>query len=279
MDIRIDHSERLRTLSDEYRREYGFGIPWNIPNYSEARHGEWTVSVRPSYISSSYLAKNIVERPHTVLTNENEVWMSTGLLELESHAWHLYCAKGNIVVAGLGLGMYAHAASMKPDVQRIVVIERDPDVITLMKQSSDFLNWSNREKVVIIEGDVLSATTAAKVTAALGGNNPDYLYSDIWPIFPAPEAPGQTKSMIDLYSPLMAGWWGQEVEFGIWLEQGSRHADLDALQSFFAYHDIDAPPLTEGYLAFCLDAASVQLGEEFTERFGGFEVTKCDFKA
>ena len=39
--------------------------------------------------------------------------MSTGLMEQESHAYHVNAAGGVVVVAGLGLAMYAYAAAVK----------------------------------------------------------------------------------------------------------------------------------------------------------------------
>jgi hypothetical protein len=186
--------------------------------------------------------------------------MSTGLIEVESHAWHFHCATGNVLLAGLGMGMYLHAASMKPDVKRIVVIERDPDVIALMKETADFERWIHRDKITIIEADAMGEGTGDKVAAAFNDECPDYLYADIWPVFPAPEAPAQTKKMVDLYRPRKAGWWGQEVEFGLWLDDRGRGASLDTLREFFDANGVDAS-IHDGYLAFCEDTISIQLGD------------------
>lgn len=252
--------EHLESLSGDYRESYGFELPWRIPYYKPARIGDWSVRSRPQGIASSYLAHEVIEPPHTVLCHGADVWMSTGLIELESHAWHLHCARGNLLVAGLGLGMYVHAASMKPEVKRIVVIESDPDVIALMKEASDFENWQHRDKITIIEADALAEDTCGKVHAAFGGKRPDYLYADLWPVFPDPEAPDQTRAMIALYDPREAGWWGQEVEYGLWAAERSEDASLDSLREFLRDHEIDVW-VNEGYVAFCRDAISVQLCE------------------
>lgn len=255
----MKHQDHLKSLSDDYKKSYGFELPWQIPDYAPVKRGDWSVRSRLGGLGGSYLAHHVVEPPHSVLFHGRDVWMSTGLMELESHAWHLHCANGNLMVAGLGMGMYLHAASMKPDVKRIVVVERDPDVIALMKESTGFESWVHRDKVTMIEGDAMASETGDLVAAAFNGERPDYLYADIWPVFPAPEAPAQTKTMVDLYRPRKAGWWGQEVEFGVWLD--GRGASLDTLREFFDANGIDAP-IHEGYLAFCEDTISVQLDND-----------------
>ncbi|MBY3151432.1 hypothetical protein HFO56_03390 [Rhizobium laguerreae] len=263
----MKHQDHLKAISAEYENSYGFELPWQIPHYMPTRIGDWSVRPRLGGIGGSYLAHRVVEPPYTILYHGNDVWMSTSLIEVESHAWHLHCAKGNLLVAGLGLGMYLHAASMKADVRKIVVIESDPDVIALMKKSTDFEKWIHRDKITIIEADALATGTRDKVGLAFGGQRPDYLYADIWPVYPDPNAPAQTKSMIDLYKPHKSGWWGQEVEFGFWLEGRARDASLASLQDFFEDHEIDAP-VHQGYLAFCRDAISVQLHETREPNFG-----------
>ncbi|MCS4089355.1 hypothetical protein [Rhizobium sp. BK176] len=184
----MKHQDHLKTLSDDYKRSYGFDLPWQIPDYAPVEQGDWSVRSRLGGLSGSYLAHQVVEPPHSVLFHGRDVWMSTALLEVESHAWHLQCAKGNLLVAGLGMGMYVHAASMKPEVKRIAVIERDPDVIALMKESTRFETWVHSDKVTMIEADAMASETEDMVAAAFNGERPDYLYADIWPVFPAPKA-------------------------------------------------------------------------------------------
>lgn len=254
----VNNQAHFKRLSEEYRESYGFGLPWQIPDYVPVSVGDWTLRRRPGGIAGSYLAEEIVEPPHAVLWRGSDIWMSTGLLEIESHAWHLHCAKGNVLVAGLGMGMYVHAASMKADVRRIVVIERDPDVIELMKRSSGFENWVHRDKVVFLEADALDEEARDRVSDAFDGDRPDYLYADIWPVFPAPEAPEETRTMVAMYDPKEAGWWGQEVEYGLWLAEYGGSADLESLRAFFKDHEIIAP-VNEGYVSFCSDTISAQI--------------------
>ena len=47
------------------------------------------------------------------------------------HAEHYH---GHVLCAGLGLGLIVHALHDRPEVERITVVEREPDVIALVKK-------------------------------------------------------------------------------------------------------------------------------------------------
>ena len=97
---------------------YGFGL-FPLPSYRPVELGDWRVRLHLPSRGDGYLATQALES-RAVLTRAGKVWMCTGLLEQESHAWHVHCARGTVVVAGLGLGMYAYAAAMKPEVERVI---------------------------------------------------------------------------------------------------------------------------------------------------------------
>lgn len=180
------------------------------------------------------------------------------MLELESHAWHLDRARGTVLVAGLGLGMFAHAAAAKAEVDRVIVVEIDADVIELFVASTDFGNSPTCRKIQIIHGDALDIGLKPRLDAALNGKPVDYLYADIWPVFPDPEAPGQTASLVKVYSPKEAGWWGQEIEYGLWCEDRAERPMFSSLEAFFEDMEIPASP-TLGYLRFCETAIAANL--------------------
>lgn len=230
---------------------YGFGL-FPLPRYRPVSRGEWRVNCHLPSLGDGYLASSAVEA-RTVLVRGRQVWMSTGLLEQESHAWHVHCAQGLVVTAGLGLGLYAYAAAMKKEVDLVIAAELSPDIIALMEESSGFAGWPCRDKVRIIQADSLAPDFPARVAAASGGRPIDYLYADIWPNFPAGEAPGQTAAMAAALAPKAAGWWGQELSFG---QYDPHPADPERLQAYFAAAGVPAPPITPGYAAFCRDAVA-----------------------
>ena len=253
----MTYQDYLRKLSGEYEASYGFGLPWSIPHYQPSDVGSWSLRHRHGGIFESYLAKTCVEQPHDVLCHNGDAWMSTSMLEIESHAWHLHCCKGNVLIAGLGMGMFLHAVAAKDEVEHVVVLEIDADVIELFTRSTGFDAWPFRDKITILNVDALSPDAEPDVLSAFDGKRPDYLYVDIWPVFPAVEAPADTRKMVSIHNPAAAGWWGQEVEYGLWINAGNRSIDGDDLTSFFKHQGINVE-LTVGYVRFCADAHRVQ---------------------
>jgi hypothetical protein len=239
---------------DALTAAYGFGL-FPVPSYRPVSQGKWRITNHMPSLGDGYLSTTAVEA-RAVLSRGREVWMSIGLLEKESHAWHVHCAHGVVVTAGVGMGMYVYAVAMKPNVDLVIAADISPDIISLMQQSTGFENWPCRDKVKIIEVDALGPDFATKVAECTGGRSVDYLYADIWPNFPAAEAPEQTAAMASALRPKAAGWWGQELSFAPYYRRSEHPVDEDSLHAYFAEKGIPAPPITPGYAAFCRDAMS-----------------------
>lgn len=239
------------------RAAYGFGL-FPLPAYRDAAVGEWRlVRYGPAPVDG-YLPGVVMEPWRWVLHQGSTPWMSTSLMEQESHAWHVHQARGVVVAAGLGMAMYAHAASLRPEVERVVVVERSRDVIAVLGEAAGLMDWPGREKVAIVEADALGADLAARVEAATDGRRPDFLYADIWPDCGAAEAPAETAVMVRALRPRAAGWWGQELSFGLWCREAEREPDEPALREYFASTGIPVP-VTPGYAAFCADVVAGRL--------------------
>lgn len=239
---------------DALTAKYGFGL-FPLPAYRPVSQGDWRITTHMPTMADGYLPTTAIEA-HAVLKRGRTVWMSTCLLEQESHSWHVHCAQGVVVVAGLGMGMYAYAVAMKPSVDLIIVADISPDIIELMKESTNFDHWPCREKVRIIEADALSPGFAAQVAGHAGGRQIDYFYADIWPNFPAAEAPAQTAKMAHALGPKAAGWWGQELSFGQYCQRTECAPDEASLRACFTELEIPMAPVTSGYVDFCRDAMS-----------------------
>lgn len=244
---------RLRPEHDALRAAYGFGL-FPVPAYRPARRAEWRVERHLPGAGDGYLGATAVEA-RTVLRRGRDVWMSTGSLERESHAWHVHCAHGLVVTAGVGLGMYAYAAAMKPDVDQVIAADISADIIALMREASRFDDWPCRRKVTLLEADALADDFPAWIARHSGGRAIDYLYADIWPAFPAGEAPGQTACMARALRPVAAGWWGQELSLAQHAGDGARSVDENGVRGYFAGVGVPAPAITPGYAAFCSDVA------------------------
>lgn len=238
-------NKNLRIPSHALRRHremveaYGFGL-FALPPYRRAVRGEWRLELFRGGVSPGFATRTCHDPVRHVLLHGRTVWMSTGLMEMESHAWHVHRAHGVVAVAGLGMGMFTFAAAMKDDVERVVVADLSPEVIAIMREATRFDDWPFGNKVEIVEADAVSETFAHSVLSATGGRRPDYLYADIWPDYPNAQAAEQTERMAYALDAADSGWWGQEVEIGERLLKGE-----DAAAS-----------LPDGYAVFCRDVAT-----------------------
>jgi len=108
-----------------------------------------------------------------VLENGVE-WMTVTPNEIETMKVPIQNSHGRVLTLGLGLGYFAFHAAQKENVERVTVVERDPDVIQLFRQ---FLlpQFPNKEKIEIIEADAL-ALMAQKDVA----KHYDSIFADLW---------------------------------------------------------------------------------------------------
>jgi predicted membrane-bound spermidine synthase len=74
--------------------------------------------------------------------------MSDTLMEQSSHLSFVYSARGDVLIAGLGIGMCVLAILDKENVDSVTVVEKNEDVIELIGQ------YIQHEKLTIIHGDI-----------------------------------------------------------------------------------------------------------------------------
>ncbi len=246
----LPHPERHREMLERY----GFGL-FALPPYRDAAVGDWRIVRHGRAAVAGYVSGVTLEPRRHVLYHGRKPWMSTSLMEQESHGFHVDRARGVVVVAGLGMAMYAHAVSLRPEVDRVVVVERAPEVIAIVREAVAPARWPTRDKVTILEADALALDLAERVLAATDGRAPDYLYADIWQRSDAPEAPSETARMAQALRARAAGWWGQEQAFGLWCRDGDREPDAASLRAYADHVGVPLP-ITEGYVAFCRDVAA-----------------------
>lgn len=95
------------------------------------------------------------------------IMMSDTDMEKRSNTDVCQNASGHVLIAGLGLGMIVHPIANKPEVKRITIVEKSPDVIKLVAPSLP-------KKAAVVEGDIFTWTPAK-------GAKYDTIYFDIWP--------------------------------------------------------------------------------------------------
>lgn len=132
----------------------------------EIKHREFKPTFR-ELISPEYFGQkegDII----TILTDirKNEVVMSDSVMEKRTNLDFVYRANGNVLIAGLGIGMIVLAIQDKPEVEKITIVELEQDVINLILPSLPI-----NEKVNVICSDIHDFETDEKF---------DVVYCDIW---------------------------------------------------------------------------------------------------
>lgn len=101
-------------------------------------------------------------------------WMSLKPNEIETMQTPINNAAGKTVVFGLGLGYFAYAAAQRESVDRVIVVERDKNVISLFNDAI-LPNIRHREKIEAVECDAFDF-----MEHDLEKTHADYVFTDIW---------------------------------------------------------------------------------------------------
>jgi len=149
------------------------------------------------------------------LLKENKTWMSITPMEIESHMLAQHSAKGNVVVAGLGLGMISNSLLQKQSVKRLTILENDAELIkhysSLLKGDSKAL-WEdsiNSGRLQVIECDCKSRISSDNKDVI---GKVDYLWVDIWATLGTKDAIIDTTFLCKELSPKTCDYWGMELD-------------------------------------------------------------------
>lgn len=124
--------------------------------------------------------------------------MSDTKMERTTNAAIVAQASGDVLIAGLGLGMILWPILAKPDVKSVTVIERAPEVIELVLPS--LAVHPNFDKLHVITADIFEWKRPV-------GASYDTIYFDIWPYISADNLSGIRKLHRRFRSRLRAGGW------------------------------------------------------------------------
>ncbi len=105
----------------------------------------------------------------------DETWMLISPHEINTMKEYISKMRGNCLIYGLGLGYFPYMLSLKEDVSKITILEKDPNIIKIFNENI-FPLFKNKEKIEIIETD------AMKFNDNLKNNNIhyDYHFIDLW---------------------------------------------------------------------------------------------------
>lgn len=140
-----------------------------------------------------------------ILTRGKDVWMSICPMEVESQWIGIDNAGAYTVICGLGMGWAAAMASFHPKVERITVLERDPEIVAMNREIGlfDRLPDGLGTKIEVVEADAFDWKPDSPV---------DLLMPDIWLDMVSDGRAEETRRMQDNVEAQNVYFWGQELE-------------------------------------------------------------------
>lgn len=97
-----------------------------------------------------------------------ELMMSDTAMEKDSNRGFINAANGEVLIAGLGIGLIIYNALLNPEVKHITIIEKYQEVIDLVKP------FFENTRITIIHADIMEWRPAK-------AKKYDTIYFDIWP--------------------------------------------------------------------------------------------------
>lgn len=127
-------------------------------------------------------ARYVQAGSYTRLMRGSTVVMSDTPAEMRDHTYAVRAAKNTVLINGLGIGMVLNACLIKPEVERVLVVEKSADVIALVAPHYRSLFGDRFE---VVEADALSYTPPKKQRFGA-------VWHDIWDYICADNLPQMT---------------------------------------------------------------------------------------
>lgn len=139
------------------------------------------------------------------------VMMSDTPMEMGTNVEVVYRATGNVLIAGLGLGMILLPILRKPAVQLVTVVEQSADVVALVADPIRRAAGEDGTKLVVRQADIFRWRTTQQY---------DVVYFDIWPSMCGTNV-AEMDALRARFAPnLKPGGW-----VGCWREADCRRED------------------------------------------------------
>lgn len=115
----------------------------------------------------------ISEGAYAQLLVGGRLMMSDTPMEQRTNYEVLYQARGDVLIAGLGVGMVILPILAKPEVTSVFVVEKSPDVIALVEPPLRNALGDKADRLTVRQADIFEFEPAR-------GQKWDVLYFDIW---------------------------------------------------------------------------------------------------
>ena len=180
-----------------------------LPRLQAGRFGRWSLEVVPAHGARGYWGGLYALNGMALLTGpfeaDSAAWMSIVPMEIESQEIGIAAACGHTAVLGLGMGWCAANVALRSEVERVTVVERDPEIVALVEALGVFeqLPDAARAKIELVMADALDWRPDTPV---------DSVQADIWAKFVEPRKWDDVRRMQDNIGAASFYFWGQELE-------------------------------------------------------------------
>lgn len=168
---------KIKMNDNSYHLYYKYYKPFNYFLYDEIKVKD------KDYKEINSLGYFNTPFKYLVLDKNDETWMSIIPHEINTMKEDISKIKGNIVVYGLGLGYFIYLASLKEDINKIIVIEKDIEIINIFnKYLLPLFNNKSKDKIIILNDEAFSFNETKLVNNKYIANNIliNYCYIDIY---------------------------------------------------------------------------------------------------
>ncbi|MCR9219386.1 MAG: hypothetical protein NXI21_04090 [Alphaproteobacteria bacterium] len=140
--------------------------------------------------------------PCYALSRGAVTWMSLTPMEVESLLPGIDAAAGRVVVGGMGLALAGYAVAMKETVERVTIVELDPQVAALAEAFAGIADWPCRDKVEIVVRDLADHRDPSA----------DFLFVDVWPNYRMDAMVPDMQAFHRAVPAPACFYWGQELD-------------------------------------------------------------------
>ena len=195
------------------------------PKYSFFPVDDIKVNDKDYYRESTTLGFFDKDYHYLTLSKNNNIWMCITPNEINTMKPHLDKARGKVITFGLGLGYFAFMASLKKEVSKVTIIEKDENIINLFLEHL-LPYFPNKNKIEIIKDDALIYIAKDHLI------NYNYAFFDLW---------HNAEDGLPLYIKIKE--IGIECESGYWIEESLiamyRRCLLTVIEESLAHYSDD----------------------------------------
>lgn len=162
-----------------------------VEHFEVSEHDSVFAGIRREFISPGRYCRLYVD---------GSLMMSDGDMEHQSNSRAVYQAEGDVLIAGLGIGMILIPILRNPKVRSVLVLEKYRDVIDLVEPPVRAAVRADADKLTVLKADVFEWTPAKDQKF-------DTIYFDIWPVICTDQLPEITKLKRKFCRRLRPGGW------------------------------------------------------------------------